>query len=254
MELSHKDEFLCEFKVKFEPQVDEILRRHNYLNCHPAIKEKPKLYNGERLLIPSVKELEDFTTEDDVKISFDLIEVKEFGDPASLRLFNVLLNRTFKVCTQYLYQEIFQFFHGFNLLQVMGLFPIKSGQIGQRSFYNPLSKVELRKHQLEIWPGYIAAIEKYDGGVYLVFDNSSKIIRNETVADIIATCLKNNPKEFRNEVTKAVIGKSVITRYTNKTYKIDEIDFEKTPEDSFQRADGSTVTFKDFYKVRQIIY
>ena len=131
----------------------------------------------------------------------------------------------------------------------MGLFPIKSGQIGQRSFYNPLSKVELRKHALEIWPGYIAAIERYDGGVYLVFDNSSKIIRNETVADIIATCLKNNPKEFRNEVTKAVLGKSVITRYTNKTYKIDEIDFEKTPEDSFQNADGSTVTFIDFYKV-----
>ena len=95
--MKDKEERLCEFKVKFEPQVDEILRRHNYLNCHPGIKDKPKLYNGERLLVPSIKELEELTTEDEVRMSFELIEEKEFGDPACLRLFNVLLNRTFKV-------------------------------------------------------------------------------------------------------------------------------------------------------------
>ena len=132
----------------------------------------------------------------------------------------------------------------------MGLFPIKSGQVGQRSFYNPLSKIELRKHHLEIWPGYIASIEKFDGGVYLVFDNSNKIIRNETVADVIATSLKNSAKDWRNEATKAIVGKSVITRYTNKTYKIDEIDFKMCPENSFDKADGSTITFVDFYKVK----
>ena len=49
---------------------------------------------------------------------------------------------------------------------------MKGNQVSnQKSFYNPLSKVELLKHKLEIWPGYIASIDKFDGGLYLIFDN-----------------------------------------------------------------------------------
>ena len=36
--------------------------------------------------------------------------------------------------------------------------------------------------------------------------------------------------------------------YNNKTYRIDDIDWNKHPTDSFNKADGSTVTFKDYYE------
>merc|ERR1712018_111268 len=104
---------------------------------------------------------------------------------------------------------------------------MKGNQVGrQKSFYNPSSKVELLKHKLEIWPGYIASIDHFDNGkIFLVFDNSSKIVRNQTVSDIIADTLKHNSRDWRTEANKALIGKTVITRYNNNTYKIDEIDF-----------------------------
>ena len=37
-------------------------------------------------------------------------------------------------------------------------------------------------------------------------------------------------------------------RYNNKTYRVDDIDWEKHPTDSFAKADGSTITFKDYYE------
>ena len=125
---------------------------------------------------------------------------------------------------------------------------MKGNQVSnQKSFYNPLSKVELLKHKLEIWPGYIASIDKFDGGLFLIFDNSNKIIRNQTVSDVIADILKHRQADWRNEATKALVGKTVITRYNNNTYKIDEIDFSKCPEDTFEKADNSR--FDSFHDI-----
>lgn len=207
-----------------------MVLRHKYLNEHSELNEIPKLFNGEKMLVPNLQHLEAFTSEDGTTLSFELLESSDFTNPSWIRLFNVLLNRTFKK---------------------MDLFPMKGNQVGhQRSFYNPLSKVELLRHKLEIWPGYIASIDKFDGGLFLIFDNSNKIIRNQTVSDVIADILKHRSKDWRNEATKALVGKTVITRYNNNTYKIDEIDFSKCPEDTFEKADNTSISFLDFYKER----
>lgn len=40
-------------------------------------------------------------------------------------------------------------------------------------------------------------------------------------------------------------------RYNRKTYRIDDISWNKSPEDTFKKSDGSMITFKDYYwKVR----
>ena len=140
---------ISEFRVRFEPQVDEIVRRYKYLGEYSQIKDSPNLFNGEKMLIPR-KEIDPFTCEDGTTLTFEVINSNHFTDPGCIRLFNVLLNRTFKT---------------------MGLFPMKSINNNSKSFYNPASKVALMKHKLEIWPGYIAQIDQFDSGIYLVFDN-----------------------------------------------------------------------------------
>lgn len=37
-------------------------------------------------------------------------------------------------------------------------------------------------------------------------------------------------------------------RYNNKTYRIDDIDWNKHPTDTFDQRDGSKVTFKEYLK------
>ncbi len=47
---------------------------------------------------------------------------------------------------------------------------------------------------------------------------------------------------------KALLGKSIITRYNNKSYRIDDIDFESNPSNTFTTEHGQTYTFVDYYK------
>lgn len=38
------------------------------------------------------------------------------------------------------------------------------------------------------------------------------------------------------------------TRYNNKTYRIDDIDWSVKPTDTFQKRDGTEITYVDYYK------
>ena len=39
----------------------------------------------------------------------------------------------------------------------------------------------------------------------------------------------------------------MISRYNNKTYRVDDIDWNKHPTDYFEKQDGSRITFKEYY-------
>lgn len=53
---------------------------------------------------------------------------------------------------------------------------------------------------------------------------------------------------YQDAAKKELIGSSVITRYNNKTYKIDDIDFSSSPEASFLNHKGESTTFVEYYK------
>lgn len=41
------------------------------------------------------------------------------------------------------------------------------------------------------------------------------------------------------------------SRYNNKTYRIDDIDWDCNPQNVFKKADGSEISFIDYYKMVQ---
>ena len=45
-----------------------------------------------------------------------------------------------------------------------------------------------------------------------------------------------------------MIDESVFSRYNNKTYRVDDINWDAHPGDTFELYDGSTITFADYYK------
>lgn len=59
---------------------------------------------------------------------------------------------------------------------------------------------------------------------------------------------KQDPNSFQDECTKQLVGSVVITRYNNRTYHVDDIDWNKTPRDRFTLASGEEVTFVDYYR------
>jgi aubergine-like protein len=224
---------IYEYKVQFDPPQDMMRTMYECLNQLSDVIGTNKMFNGCLLILPVKLADSEFKTkalDEDVTVTLTLTASKGFSDPSCLRLYQVLLNRTFKA---------------------LKLFSVKAGgaHAGQRSYFDPANKNVLVKHNIEIWPGYITNIDHFDGGVFLMFDSCNKVIRTETVADVLAMCFKKNPKGFPEVALKSLLGQSIMTRYNNRSYRIDDLNLDMSPESTFERIKGEPITFLEYYKV-----
>jgi len=62
------------------------------------------------------------------------------------------------------------------------------------------------------------------------------------------SCVNKNPQGYQDDIRKRLIGCVVLTRYNNKTYRVDDIAFDQSPQTTFEMADGSKVSFVDYYR------
>lgn len=72
----------------------------------------------------------------------------------------------------------------FNILLGRVMRALSLVRIGQHNF-NPRGIHSVPQHKLEVWPGYVTAINKYEGGLKLCIDAKHRVMRTETVRDIM---------------------------------------------------------------------
>ena len=76
--------------------------------------------------------------------------------------------------------------------------------------------VALFYFRLEVWPGYVTAISRYDSGVMLMSDISHKIMRSDNMYNQIMEVYERNPRggrtKFEEEVKRKYVGSIVLTR------------------------------------------
>ena len=87
-----------------------------------------------------------------------------------------------------------------------------------------------------MWPGFITAICQYESSVMLCAEISHKILRSDTVLDAMYE-MADKGTGFQYEAAKTFIGEIVLTTYNNKTYRVDDIDWEKNPTFKFKKGD-----------------
>jgi len=122
----------------------------------------------------------------------------------------------------------------------------------RRDYYDPKAAIILKQHKLELWPGYVTSIRQHEEKILLCCEISHKILRTDTVLDQIGEVFqktKGGPS-FHSEVEKALLGAIIITRYNNKTYRIDEIAWNKQPADEFDTKNGQKQSFMNYYETR----
>jgi len=51
-----------------------------------------------------------------------------------------------------------------------------------------------------------------------------------------------------------IIGAVVLTAYNNETYRIDDIDENSDPTSTFEKNDGSKISYTQYYKEVRISY
>ena len=112
-------------------------------------------------------------------------------------------------------------------------------------FLDPKAAIILKQHKLELWPGYVTSIRQHEEKILLCCEISHKILRTDTVLQQIGEVhqkTRGGPS-FHADVEKALLGAIIITRYNNKTYRIDEIAWDKKPTDEFEGRNEEKMTY-----------
>ena len=67
--------------------------------------------------------------------------------------------------------------------------------------------------RLELLPGFATAIQQYERQIMLCTEVQHKILRTETVLDLLDDLHRRNPRSFTDAAVKALVGEIVLTKY-----------------------------------------
>ncbi|XP_029847819.1 piwi-like protein 1 [Ixodes scapularis] len=134
----------------------------------------------------------------------------------------------------------------FNTQMRRNLESMKFVQI-RRQFFNAAGPKPISRHGLEIWEGLTTAVGQHDGGILMVVDTVHKVLRTENVLHLLGSLQQSARGSYKDEAIKAVVGSIVMTRYNNKTYRVDDIDWSKNPQQTFETRNGP-ITYMKYYK------
>ena len=119
----------------------------------------------------------------------------------------------------------------YNMIKQQAIAKLGLKQI-KRDFYDPGSVIEKREWQVSIWPGFKTTIRQHEHELLLGCEVSHKILRTDSALSTITQVMQrfgSNQDSIR-AIKRALIGAIVISQYNNKTYRIDDVDFDSTPE------------------------
>ena len=138
----------------------------------------------------------------------------------------------------------------FNIIFKNIMRELKMSRIGQH-YFSPSRQVDIANQGLQVWPGYTTAVHDYEDGLYLVIDVAHKVLRTQTCWQImqdLRNAHRGNIEEFKQAVFNAICGTVVLTKYNNRTYKIDDILWTDSPKTQFQIRNGESTSYIDYYK------
>ncbi|XP_022109192.1 piwi-like protein 1 [Acanthaster planci] len=218
---------LYQYDVKFSPEVDSRRARHALLRSHSEIVDGPMAFDGMilfllRRLDQPVTRFETKRRDSDAVVTITITLTSELppNSPTYLQVYNIIFRK---------------------ILRLVGF-----EQIG-RNYFNPELKIDIQQHKLQLWPGFITSILQYEEEVLLMADVSHKILRTETVLDLIYH-LSQTKEDWADKFKTLITGEIVLTKYNNKTYRVDDVVFDKNPLDAFEKFDGTTITYAEYYR------
>ncbi|XP_060658910.1 protein piwi [Drosophila nasuta] len=215
---------IVHYHVDLSPEIELLRVRCGILSDHAAALGKGYLFDGKQLF--TTKKFEQDITILNGKSKQDInytITIKFVGfistaEERFLQVLNLILRRSMK---------------GLNLEQV------------GRNLFDPHAKVSMREFSLELWPGYETSIRQHERDIMLCSEIAHKVMRTETVYDILVRS-SQNPARHQEEFRMNVLGLIVLTDYNNKTYRINDVDFTKSPLATFN-CKGRDISFVEYY-------
>lgn len=119
-----------------------------------------------------------------------------------------------------------------------------------RSYFDPDGRITMPGNQVELWPGYVFAVNQFEGGLLLSCDSTFRVLRNLTVLDQLRGIYNDHEKRrnFTQSAVSEVAGQVILTRYNDRAYRIDDIDFKSNPNSEFTFKSGEKVTYVEYFR------
>lgn len=217
---------LHQYRVDIAPEEDRTSTRRFLLRAHRQLLkgylfDGTVLYTAERLTTPQNPVLT-LTSEDPragtvFTLTIRHVNQVDVGDYAYVQVYNLLLRSCINALE----------------LKLVG-----------RDYYDAVAKIDVPEYRLELWPGYKTSIRQHENDILMCCEITFKVMRMETVYDLLRSCQQQS-QDFRNVFARQVIGCIVLTKYNNKTYRIDDIDWNKNPAHKFGYK-GTEVSFAEY--------
>uniref|UniRef100_A0A8C5Q026 Piwi-like protein 1 n=1 Tax=Leptobrachium leishanense TaxID=445787 RepID=A0A8C5Q026_9ANUR len=227
--LSRPQWVLYQYHIDYNPQMESRLLRSALLFQHEELIGKARAFDGAILFLPRrldkvVLFFSQTRNGENVKITITLTNELPPTSPTCFQFYNIIFRR---------------------LLKMMNM-----KQIG-RNYYNPNDPIDIKTHQLTVWPGFTTSILQYEANIMLCIDVSHKVLRNETVLDVMYNLHSRvGPHHFRDECSKDLIGQIVLTKYNNKTYRIDDFNWDFSAESKFKKSNGTEISYVEYYRTQ----
>ncbi|XP_055592749.1 protein aubergine-like isoform X1 [Uranotaenia lowii] len=122
-------------------------------------------------------------------------------------------------------------------------------QLIGRNFFDPGAKIVIPQHGLELYPGYITSIRQHEQDVLMCAEINHKVMRSETCYGLFKQCAQSGGN-YKDNYKRLILGSVVMATYgKNQTYTINDVEFNTTPESSFETVAGR-ITFIQYFKER----
>uniref|UniRef100_A0A8C5BEE2 Piwi like RNA-mediated silencing 1 n=1 Tax=Gadus morhua TaxID=8049 RepID=A0A8C5BEE2_GADMO len=221
---------LYQYHVDYQPPMEARRLRSALLYHHNDLLGTARSFDGAILFLPhklpnKVRTVVHSETRHGEKVQIKITLTNELppSSPVCLQFYNILFRRILRM--------------------------LDMQQIG-RHYYQPKDPLSIPQHRLTIWPGFTTTILQYESSIMLCTDVSHKVLRSETVLDFMVSLRQQcGPQRFPEICAKELIGLVVLTKYNNKTYRIDDIAWDHTPNNTFKRGD-TEISFKNYYKTQ----
>ncbi|KAM3965654.1 argonaute 3 [Aphomia sociella] len=226
--LNFKENSVFEYEVKYEPDQDYKHLRFKLLNEHNKYF-KEKTFDGTTLYVP--QKLPDEATK--------LVSTNPY-DETKVNI-SIIFRRT---------RRLSEMIHIYNVLFKHIMKDLQLVRFGRQHF-NEHAAIQIPQYKLEVWPGYVTAVDEYEGGLMLTLDSTHRVLRTQSVLSFIKETVHQEGSNWKKALSERLIGCSVMTSYNKKLFRVDSIDDTMTPKSTFEKNENGQmvkITYIDYYK------
>ena len=113
---------------------------------------------------------------------------------------------------------------------------------------NNKKTIETKNVSISFYPGFTTSFMETDNGNYLNVTLKNKIIQNDSIYDYLNQYKYKKNKDLQKEIKTDLIDRPFKVCYAKRNYRINDILFEKTPQNTTINYEGETINLVKYYE------